>query len=65
MTAMGLHGNKDPVRDVPWVAIRHGDNHIHIVASRVRYDGRAINDSHERYRLIELERCGGSRGPGG
>jgi hypothetical protein len=28
--------------DAPWVALRHADDHIHIVASRVRFDGKAV-----------------------
>lgn len=33
-----------------WVAVRHGDNHVHVVASRVGYDGTCWSDSYERYR---------------
>ncbi|KWX03227.1 hypothetical protein LI90_4278 [Carbonactinospora thermoautotrophica] len=64
MRGMGLYGNADRGHDVPWVAIRHDDGrektHIHIVASRVRYDGRVIDARNDRYRSMavcrEIER---------
>jgi hypothetical protein len=38
--AMGLAGH-------PWVAVRHGDDHVHIVACRVDAHGRLWRDSHD------------------
>ena len=40
ITAMGL-------AEHPWVAVRHGDDHVHIVASRVDGHGRVWRDSHD------------------
>jgi len=36
---------------VRWVAIRHGDDHIHLVAMLARQDGRRPRLSNERYRV--------------
>lgn len=33
-----------------WLAIAHGDQHIHIVASRVCIDGSVVSDQHDYYR---------------
>ena len=46
--------------DVPWVAVRHGDNHIHLTVSRIQWSGELASDSHD-YRksrgiVRELER---------
>jgi hypothetical protein len=30
-----------------WVAVCHGDGHIHIAASRIRVDGSVVSDSHD------------------
>lgn len=35
-----------------WCAVAHGDNHIHIFASRIRVDGSVVSDSHD-YRTSE------------
>ena len=36
-----------------WVAIRYGDDHIHIVAMLARQDGRRPRVRNDRYRLRE------------
>ena len=38
---------------VRWVAIRHGDDHIHIVAMLARQDGRRPHVHNDRYRVRE------------
>jgi hypothetical protein len=38
---------------VRWVAIRHGDDHIHIVAMLARQDGRRPRVGNDRYRVRE------------
>ena len=30
-----------------WVAVAHGDGHIHIAASRIRIDGSVVSDKHD------------------
>lgn len=41
MAGIGLapHDDLDAVR---WVGIRHGDDHVHLVATLVRQDGRTV-----------------------
>lgn len=58
MVGVGLaaHGDLDAVR---WLGIRHGDDHVHLVATLVRQDGRTVwarNDyrsSHAAARELE------------
>lgn len=38
---------------VRWVAVRHADNHVHVVATLVRQDGRRIFPHHDFYRARE------------
>jgi MobA/VirD2-like, nuclease domain len=45
IAAMGLAGH-------PWVAVRHGDDHLHIVACRVDAGGRVWRDSHDYARSM-------------
>jgi hypothetical protein len=45
IAAMGLAGH-------PWVAVRHGDDHVHIVACRVDAHGRLWRDSHDYARSM-------------
>jgi hypothetical protein len=45
ITAMGLQHH-------PWVAVRHGADHVHIVASRVDAHGRLWRDSHDYARSM-------------
>jgi hypothetical protein len=40
ITAMGFQG-------CPWEATRHGDEHIHLTVSRVRWDGQLAGDGHD------------------
>ena len=42
----------------PWVAVDHDNehNHIHIIASRIDYEGNVVSDSHERYRSQDVVR---------
>lgn len=35
-----------------WVAVRHGDDHVHFVGSRVDFDGQAVSDSHDYARAM-------------
>ena len=45
---------------VRWVAVRHADNHVHVVATLVRQDGRRVFPHHDFYRAreasLEVER---------
>ena len=41
--AMGLEEH-------PWVMVRHGQDHVHLVASRVGFDGRVWSKGNDRYR---------------
>ena len=55
MHRLGLarRGDEEAVR---WVAVRHADDHVHIVATLVRQDGRRAYPSNERYRSREASR---------
>ena len=50
-------GDDDAVR---WVAVRHADNHVHVVATLVRQDGRRVFPHHDFFRAreasLEVER---------
>jgi relaxase-like protein len=57
---------KTSYADSPWVAIRHRDkehDHVHIIASRIRFDGTRVADFQERKRgeaiVRDLERTHG------
>ena len=50
-TGLAPSGQDDAA--VRWVAIRHGDDHIHIVAMLARQDGRRPRVSNDRYRVRE------------
>ena len=50
MQAMQLGGH-------PWVAVRHGDNHIHVVACRVNSDGEAWKGSYDYYKSMKALRA--------
>jgi hypothetical protein len=43
--------------DVPWVAVRHGDDHIHLTVSRVTWSGRLLSDSHDYARSRPIVRA--------
>jgi hypothetical protein len=48
-TGLAPHGQEDDA--VRWIAVRHGDDHIHIVAMLARQDGRRPRWSNDRYRV--------------
>jgi hypothetical protein len=48
-TGLSPHGQEDEA--VRWVAVRHGDDHIHLVAMLARQDGATPSLSFERYRV--------------
>jgi hypothetical protein len=50
-TGLSPFGQEDDA--VRWVAIRHGDDHIHIVAMLARQDGRHPRVRNDRYRVRE------------
>jgi hypothetical protein len=54
---LARRGDDDAVR---WVAVRHADNHVHVVATLVRQDGRRVFPHHDFYRArgasLEVER---------
>jgi hypothetical protein len=50
-TGLSPSGQDDDA--VRWVAIRHGDDHIHIVAMLARQDGRRPGVHNDRYRVRE------------
>jgi hypothetical protein len=55
MHQLGLAGRDDPF-GVRWVAVRHADDHVHVVATLARQDGRRARTSNERYRSREASR---------
>jgi hypothetical protein len=50
-TGLAPHGEDDEA--VRWVAVRHADDHIHIVATLARQDGRRPRLSNDYYRVRE------------
>ena len=50
-TGLSPFGQEDDA--VRWVAVRHGDDHIHIVAMLARQDGRRPRVANDRYRVRE------------
>jgi len=50
-TGLSPYGQEDDA--VRWVAIRHGDDHIHLVAMLARQDGRRPRLSNDYYRVRE------------
>jgi hypothetical protein len=50
-TGLSPFGQEDEA--VRWVTVRHGDDHIHIVAMLARQDGRRPRASNDRYRVRE------------
>ena len=53
-TGLSRHGEEDEA--VPWVAVHHGGNHIHIVAVLARHDSRRAHLHNEYYRIGEALR---------
>jgi hypothetical protein len=49
------HGPDDP--GVPWIAVRHAEDHIHIVAVLGRWDGRPAYPRNDYYRVAEAMRA--------
>jgi hypothetical protein len=69
-TGLSEHGHE--YEGVPWVAVHHGDNHIHIVAILARLDCRRARLHFDYYRIGEAmaglngsTACAGSSGPTG
>jgi hypothetical protein len=58
-TGLAPHGQDDDA--VRWVAVRHGADHIHIVAMLARQDGGKPRLSNERYRVREACRAAEER----
>ncbi|CAB4896456.1 MAG: hypothetical protein F2825_00225 [Actinobacteria bacterium] len=56
MHRLGLARRGDEQQAVRWVAIRHADDHVHIVATLARQDGRRPRLSNDRYRSREASR---------
>ena len=50
-TGLSEYGEED--KGVRWVAVHHGDNHIHIVATLARMDGRPVRLHGDWYRIEE------------
>jgi hypothetical protein len=61
MHRTGLAPNGQDDDAVRWVAVRHGDDHIHIVAMLARQDGGKPRLSNERYRVREVCRAAEER----
>jgi hypothetical protein len=58
-TALSPYGQEDDA--VRWVAVRHGADHIHIVAMLARQDGGKPQLSNERYRVRKACRAAEER----
>ncbi|MET8298716.1 relaxase/mobilization nuclease domain-containing protein [Streptomyces sp. NPDC001668] len=43
--------------DVPWTVIRHGDDHVHITVSRIRWSGEVARDSYDWTRSRPIVRA--------
>jgi hypothetical protein len=55
MDRLGLARRDDP-GGARWIAVRHADDHVHVVATLVRQDGRLARPSNDRYRSREASR---------
>jgi hypothetical protein len=53
-TGLSRRGEEDEA--VPWIAVHHGGNHIHIVAMLARHDSRRAHLHNEYYRIGEALR---------
>jgi len=58
-TGLSSHGQEDDA--VRWIAIRHGPDHIHIVAMLARQDGARVSTWCERYRVRDACRAAEQR----
>ena len=56
MHRTGLSRYGEEGQGVRWVAVHHGENHIHIVATLARQDGRRARLDNERWRIGEALR---------
>ena len=59
LESMGYRNSNDIIQNVPFVAVRHQDKeheHIHIVASRVKFDGSCVSDSWDYLKLQNITR---------
>ncbi|NJO59347.1 MAG: relaxase/mobilization nuclease domain-containing protein [Richelia sp. RM2_1_2] len=60
LESMGYRNPNDFTKNVPFVAVRHHDKeheHIHIVASRVRFDGSCVSDSWDYLKATNATRA--------
>ncbi len=57
MNRTGLSRYCEEGEGVRWIAVRHADDHIHIVAMLARQDGRRPSLSNERYRVRDACRA--------
>lgn len=59
------HGEAMGWADHPWVVVRHGEDHVHVVVSRVDFEGRLWSNSNDRYKAraacLEVEKSYGLR----
>jgi hypothetical protein len=53
---LGL-ARRDDDAGVRWVAVRHADDHVHVVATLVRQDGRRVWPRNDRYRSREASQA--------
>lgn len=53
MHNIGLSKRNEAGAGVRWIAVRHADDHIHIVATLARQDGKAARHSNDWYRVRE------------
>jgi len=51
---LAARGDLDAVR---WVAVRHADNHVHVVATLVRQDGRRVSPHNDFYKSRAASLC--------
>lgn len=54
MHRIGLAPRDREDQEVPWVAVRHADDHIHIVAVRVRPHGRIAHTWQDKNTLVDV-----------
>jgi hypothetical protein len=54
MDRTGLSPSGEQNHACPWVAVHHGDNHIHLVTVLARLDGRSCGPHNDYYRIGEI-----------
>jgi len=60
LESMGYRNSNDVTQNVPFVAVRHHDkehSHIHIIASRVRFDSSCVSDSWDYLKAQNVTRA--------